>query len=723
MIEKKKIIGALNGNIVEVALGFFVIIFITRFYDLEIAGSYFLYVAFVAVLNNMKEGFLQNGFVKYLVEEQGNLQVAKSGLILSWLWDTLNIAIFYIFTFFNEEISLFFPFFLFNTLFYSVYRWAFFTHKSTLNLSVIFTGNLIIFGSSMVGLGLIYLYHLPIQYCILSQGVAYALALLLIPKSRGLFVNSLRSSFNVALLKKLLLFGKFGLLKEIAGTLSHQSSVFIAAYFMSLESAAMLGLANRYAILIAIPGNSLSSLVYPAILSCGGNIAFLKEKSVLGMGKMYGLLVPLALTIIIGSPLAIYILHGPSYLFVVVILAVKILLTTFLIPISTVYASVLNTLNKPGQITKLVLITSAVNVAVLLITMYYFGIWGAIIAPVVTEIVGYTIMKKQLLKILNLKIIEVLIQIKHLLEILAQSIYPQIMEKIKISVIMPTFNRLGLLKDQVNALLNQSLPKDEYEIIVVNDGSSDGTEEYLSDIQKNTTHFTALHQQNGGPAKARNLGLQMAKGEIIAFTDDDCIADREWLATIKASFHEGVVGLQGATYTDRHLITPLTHQIDNEKGHNSVPTCNAAYAKKHLIAIGGFDESFPNPHNEDTDVGWRMQQIGAVDFCPQMRMHHPPRKDKFSKVAKRMKIMDCEFTLYNKSPELYKKYRNKSPLKHIYYEIFIFTIGYYFLSRIKLLWKNPVQMIQGLSLAVIWWLDLIRRFPKYYRLSLKTPSS
>jgi len=283
---------------------------------------------------------------------------------------------------------------------------------------------------------------------------------------------------------------------------------------------------------------------------------------------------------------------------------------------------------------------------------------------------------------------------------------------IRISVVMPTYNRLDSLKIQLDALANQSFPKDQYEVIVVNDGSKDGTVKFLNEWVNTNANYYAIHQQNGGPSKARNTAVNAAKAEIIAFTDDDCIVDIDWLETISNSFKLGVVGLQGATYTDRHLITPLTHQIDNEYGHNSVPTCNAAYLKTALMIIGGFDESFPNPHNEDTDVSWRMQEMGEIPFINEMRVHHPPRKDKFSKVAKRMKIMDCEFTLFRKNPAMYQKFRDKSPFKHIYVEIFFHTIGYYFLSRLKL-WKKPSQMIQGLSLAMIWWLDLVRRLPRY----------
>lgn len=290
------------------------------------------------------------------------------------------------------------------------------------------------------------------------------------------------------------------------------------------------------------------------------------------------------------------------------------------------------------------------------------------------------------------------------------------MSCIKISVVVPTYNRLELLKDQINALLSQSLPAEAYEVIVVNDGSNDGTQNYLNKVASFYTNLSVLHRQNGGPAKARNAALTVARGKIIAFTDDDCQVNREWLEMILLRWEDSIIGMQGATYTDRHKVTPLTHQIDNETGHNSMPTCNAAYLKSALLFIGGFDESFPSPHNEDADVSWRMQQLGKVKFCSAMRVYHPPRKDSFQKVSRRMDIMESEFTLYQKSPELYKKYRDRGPLLHIYGQVFFLNIGYHFLSKIKL-WRRPKLMLQGMALALLWWLDLLKKLPGFLRMS------
>ena len=81
------------------------------------------------------------------------------------------------------------------------------------------------------------------------------------------------------------------------------------------------------------------------------------------------------------------------------------------------------------------------------------------------------------------------------------------MEKIKVSVILPTYNRMKLLRKQVQALLNQTIRMEDFEVLIVNDGSSDGTKEYLDGVQKNCSNIHVFHNQNGGASACKEHGL------------------------------------------------------------------------------------------------------------------------------------------------------------------------------------------------------------------------
>ena len=84
----------------------------------------------------------------------------------------------------------------------------------------------------------------------------------------------------------------------------------------------------------------------------------------------------------------------------------------------------------------------------------------------------------------------------------------------KASIIIPTFNRLARLKTVITALEQQTIPLDDFEVIVISDGSSDGTDEYLQSYTQ-PLKLRAYFQKNQGPAAARNLGVSQATGEIV----------------------------------------------------------------------------------------------------------------------------------------------------------------------------------------------------------------
>jgi len=155
-----------------------------------------------------------------------------------------------------------------------------------------------------------------------------------------------------------------------------------------------------------------------------------------------------------------------------------------------------------------------------------------------------------------------------------------------VSVVIPTYNRKDLLKECLDSLFNQTYPKERYEIIVVNDGSTDGTEEVLKEYAKKAPcAFKWLTQQNKGSYAARNLGIKNARGEIICFIDDDCIADRKWLEDLVRAFEEGVGGVGGniVCVKPRTLIEKYCERnipLDTRRRDLSyIPTCNAAYLK------------------------------------------------------------------------------------------------------------------------------------------------
>lgn len=103
---------------------------------------------------------------------------------------------------------------------------------------------------------------------------------------------------------------------------------------------------------------------------------------------------------------------------------------------------------------------------------------------------------------------------------------------ITFSIIIPTYNRPEKLKTCLDSLLNLDYPPDNFEIIIVDDGSNQPLDTLIKPYQ-NQLNLTLIRQENAGPAKARNTGANRAKGEYLAFTDDDCTLDSKWLQSLE----------------------------------------------------------------------------------------------------------------------------------------------------------------------------------------------
>ncbi len=233
------------------------------------------------------------------------------------------------------------------------------------------------------------------------------------------------------------------------------------------------------------------------------------------------------------------------------------------------------------------------------------------------------------------------------------------MIKIDISVVIATYNRKNLLEKTLESLINQSYPKDKYEVLVVDDGSSDGTEEMINEMMALHQNMRYIKTGNQGPAASRNVGINNAKGDIVAFIDDDCLADRDWLKEIVNSFkaNKDAVGIEGKTITIPEEVAPFTYQVVNNGG--GYMTCNIAYKKGILDKVGGFDTNYPYPHNEDADLAWSVMRYGEIYFEPKALVVHPPRPISAIELIRRVRYNESDFRLHHKFPE---RYMFRSPL-------------------------------------------------------------
>ena len=199
-----------------------------------------------------------------------------------------------------------------------------------------------------------------------------------------------------------------------------------------------------------------------------------------------------------------------------------------------------------------------------------------------------------------------------------------------VSVILCTYNGGTNIRDCCEGLLKLEYP--EYEVIVVNDGSTDATANIVREYG-----FRMISTENRGLSNARNTGLQAARGEIVAYIDDDAYPDQHWLTYLAATFRSTkYAGVGGPNIAPRGN-GPVGDCIANAPGNpvhvllsdqeaEHIPGCNMAFRKADLQAIGGFDPQF-RVAGDDVDVCWRLQQHGfALGFNAAATVWHHPRK-------------------------------------------------------------------------------------------------
>jgi glycosyltransferase involved in cell wall biosynthesis len=189
-----------------------------------------------------------------------------------------------------------------------------------------------------------------------------------------------------------------------------------------------------------------------------------------------------------------------------------------------------------------------------------------------------------------------------------------------------TYNRAMLLERVLDACFEQTAGDDEYEVVVVNDGSTDDTSDVLRRMAPRARcAFEVIEQPNGGLANARNTGIARSNGTRIIFIDDDVLVLPNFVAEhLRAGAERpGSIVRGGAIAVDSFdELPPPVWSLKHYSG-NFFWTTNVSVPLATLRAIGGFDESFSEYGWEDIDVGLRLRRRGVrATFNPRALVYH-----------------------------------------------------------------------------------------------------
>lgn len=291
----------------------------------------------------------------------------------------------------------------------------------------------------------------------------------------------------------------------------------------------------------------------------------------------------------------------------------------------------------------------------------------------------------------------------------------------KVSVIVCTYNGSRTLRQTIESL--QKLHYPDYEVMVVDDGSTDGTPDILRDFPE----IRVIRQDNRGLSAARNRGAQEASGEILAYTDDDCMPDEDWLYQLVGTFLRGGYAMVGGPNLPPPARTRIeaavaaapgapAHVLLTDQEAEHVPGCNMAVTRQAFLQVGGFNPVYRKA-GDDVDFCWRILEQGlTIGFNPSAVVWHYRRSTIADYFKQQRGYGEAEAILRFQHPNVFDRSgqaiwsgviydRRASSLfpgqPLIYHGIF--ALGYFqsIYRRPQAFWRGMVASLPWLGLTVL----------------------
>jgi GT2 family glycosyltransferase len=182
----------------------------------------------------------------------------------------------------------------------------------------------------------------------------------------------------------------------------------------------------------------------------------------------------------------------------------------------------------------------------------------------------------------------------------------------------------------LNSLLAQDFPRERFEVIVCDDGSTEQLSGTVEQFQSEAFPIRLIRQDRRGPAAARNLGIRVSASPLVLLIDSDIVADKGLIRNLIAALEKNSnwTGAEACLLPIEGIESPLWEAPEALQG-GRFHTAAIAYRRKALWAAGGLDESFPFAACEDVELAARILSQGPIGFVPEAKAYHPRRRVNF----------------------------------------------------------------------------------------------
>lgn len=288
------------------------------------------------------------------------------------------------------------------------------------------------------------------------------------------------------------------------------------------------------------------------------------------------------------------------------------------------------------------------------------------------------------------------------------------------TIVVPAYNAARTIEACVEACLNQDYAA--VEVVVTDDGSTDGTARI---VRRYPVHY--LWQENAGPASARNRGWRAATGEIVCFTDSDCVPAPDWVSRLVEQYTSEEIAGVGGTYDivndivngSNSLLARCIHEEIVQR-HLEMPryvdylgAFNVSYRRAVLEKVGGFDESYRIASGEDNDLAYRVRKQGhRLVFTRGARVAHYHPSNLWRYLGQQFWHGYWRMKLYRQHPDMSRGDVYSGLLDFIQPPLCVVTLA---LMPLALLWP----LLWGL-VGVLVLLDLGLQVPNTVRICRRT---